>query len=171
MILSDRTIRKCLSNGILAIVPEPGDAQIQPASVDLKLANEFLDPWTKARTVPGWFSLAPGQCVLATTLERVKIPPNMVARVEGKSSWGRQFLMVHSTAGFIDPGFDGQITLELKNLSDSEPLLLKAGCYIAQVSFQWLDEPADRPYGSTGLNSHYQGQTGVTPAVRELARP
>lgn len=139
------------------------DWQVQPASLDVRLANEFIGhpsgeiSRVTART---GYTLLPGECVLGCLVERVCIPDNVVARIEGKSSWARRFLTVHS-AGFIDPGFTGDITLELKN-DGQEVLQLIPGHVIAQMSFQWLVAPAGRPYGSTGLRSHYQGQRGPT---------
>lgn len=162
MMLADRTIRKLLDSKELIVDPAPHDSQIQPASLDLALGGDFLSPISQhvdKRSV--CYTIAPGECVLACTAERIQIPAFLVGRVEGKSSWGRKFLMVHSTAGFIDPGFEGQITLELKNLSPVK-LTLPVGAMIAQISFQLLDVPALRPYGSAGLNSHYQGQQGAT---------
>lgn len=159
--LCDNTIRTLVKNNeSLRITPEPADHQYQPASVDLRLGEEFMDPNSNVQVRQKFYTILPGECVLATTLEHIEISSSMVARVEGKSSWGRKFLMVHSTAGFIDPGFKGQITLELVNLSKVS-ILLPVGCMIVQVSFAWLDAAAERPYGSPGLNSHYQNQAGV----------
>ena len=101
------------------------------------------------------------QFLLATTLERVKIPNNVCARIEGKSSLGRLGLCVHVTAGYIDPGFEGNITLELFNCAPL-PIVLTPGMKIAQISFHSMDEPAERPYGHPDLGSKYQGQIGVT---------
>jgi dCTP deaminase len=100
--------------------------------------------------------------VLASLVERFVVPDDLVARVEGKSSWARRFLTVHS-AGFIDPGFRGDITMELKN-DGGLVLELRPGMVIAQVSFQQMTGPAARPYGTRGLGSHYQGQSGATAA-------
>jgi dCTP deaminase len=163
MILSDRSIRDMLDSGDLVIDPPPADQCIQPASVDLLLGQEFMSPYENHFFMvdSGYYSVIPGECILATTLERVEIPDNMVARVEGKSSFGRRFLQIHSTAGFIDPGFHGQITLELTNLSKTT-VCVEVGQPIAQISFEWLDRAVERPYGSDGLNSHYQDQEGVT---------
>lgn len=165
MILSDWSIRSMLDDGGLIIDPAPRDGQIQPASVDVCLGPEFLSPYEdRIIKVDGYFSVIPGECVLASTLERVVIPRDLVARVEGKSSWGRRFLQVHSTAGFIDPGFRGTITLELTNLSKTT-ICLTVGEPIAQISFEWVDRAVARPYGSDGLNSRYQDQSGVTPSA------
>lgn len=137
--------------------------QIQPASLDVRMSHEFVKhPTHESFTVERYLDLEPADCVLATLVERVAIPDNVVARVEGKSTWARRFLTVHS-AGFIDPGFHGDITLELKN-DGHTTLWLEPGALIAQISFQWLAAPALRPYGSEGIDSHYQGQTGATPA-------
>ena len=106
----------------------------------------------------GYYALMPGDCVLSSLVEAVSLDDTVVARVEGKSTWARQFLTVHS-AGFIDPGFTGDITLELKN-DGKNNLLLVPGMLIAQISFQWLAAPASRPYGTEGLDSHYQYQKG-----------
>jgi dCTP deaminase len=106
------------------------------------------------------YQLMPGDCVLGSIVEAVSIPSDVVACIEGKSSWARHFLTVHS-AGFIDPGFNGDITLELKN-DGKLPLVLEPGRAIAQISFLWLAAPALRPYGSEGLGSHYQYQKGPT---------
>lgn len=164
MILSDTAIRRLLREKRLIIDPEPSDVQIQPASVDLTLGRGFLSPYGGEEVDQDCYLLGPGDCVLATTTEYVAIPSDLVARVEGKSSWGRKFLMVHSTAGFIDPGFRGLITLELTNLSKVSHML-KVGVSIAQISFQCMDQPAARPYGSPGLDSHYGDQYGVTPSA------
>jgi len=171
MMLSDATIKAMLRDGDIGIDPAPPYSAIQPASVDLRLGGDFIriglfggadKPFKLPDGEP--LAIAPGECLLACTAETVRVPAHLVARVEGKSTWGRRFLMVHSTAGFIDPGFHGQITLELKNLNTAR-LLLPVGAPIAQISFQLLDLPAERPYGTIGLGSHYQGQTGATPAA------
>lgn len=163
--LSDGTILRLVNDGTVVITPRPVPSAFQPASVDLCLGDTFLLQGSKnehhitARAEPFW--LPPGRCALATTLETITLPDHIVARVEGKSTWGRRFLMVHSTAGFIDPGFTGQITLELANISP-RALRLYPAERIAQISFEYLDAPAQRPYGSPGLGSKYQGQTGAT---------
>ena len=107
--------------------------------------------------------LRPGEFALARTTEMVGIPAHLVARVEGKSSWARRGLLVHITAGFIDPGFYGTITLELCNLA-SKPLELPVGCPIAQLSILELDTPSIVPYGDPSLGSHYQHQVATTTA-------
>lgn len=151
--LSDRSIRGLLHQQAF-IEPTPTDDRIQPASVDLLLGAvdlpDFDNQW---RLYPGVFSLA-------STLETLRMPNNVVARVEGKSSWGRRGLLIHA-AGFVDPGFHGQITLELKNLSH-EVIILRKGQRICQIAFDWTDQEVERPYGSAELKSHYQGQRGPT---------
>jgi len=120
---------------------------------------EQLREWTVEEGKP--FGLGPGRFVLGTTQERVGLPGWLLARIEGKSSLGRLGLMVHVTAGFIDPGFEGRVTLELANLSPL-PILLWPGMKICQLSVAQLDQPALRPYGHPELKSRYQGQQGVT---------
>ena len=165
MMLSDNSITRCLEDGVLVIDPAPGANQVQPASVDLMLGDEFMSPYAgEVMKFPDVYTVTPGECVLATTRERIHLPDTIVGRVEGKSTFGRKFLMVHSTAGFIDPGFQGQITLELKNLS-AVNILLYVGKPIAQISFEWTDTPVLRPYGTPGLGSHYQDQRGVVGAA------
>jgi dCTP deaminase len=177
MILSDGTIRRLRSEGRLAIEPY-SEAQLQPASYDVILGPELLvgmyahageiDPrernsgvsWYRKTISRGGYLLKPGEFILGATAERLTLADDLVARVEGKSSLGRLGLLVHVTAGFVDPGWaDGRITLELKNLSPL-PIRIYAGMKIGQLSFAYLDCPAERPYGSAGLGSHYQGQDG-----------
>lgn len=151
MILSDVSIKFWCEKGLITPwYPE----QIQPASYDLMLGElpEQL----------GFMYLQPGQFILASTLEKVHLPDWLVGRIEGKSTWARRGLIIH-TAGFVDPGFKGQLTLEMTNLSQ-EIISLKLGDRIAQIAFQRLDTPAARPYGSNGLGSHYQNQEGITQA-------
>ena len=185
MILSDGTIRRLLDEGRLVIDPIE-DAQIQPASVDVRLGPEFLvfrnhtteviDPYDKPAdlnervTVPEGtaFILHPGEFVLGTTVEAIGLPDDLVARVEGKSSLGRLGLLIHATAGFVDPGWPrGQITLELSNVA-TLPIKLWPGMRIGQLSFHSLDAPAERPYGHVDLNSKYVGQSG--PMASQYAR-
>ena len=112
----------------------------------------------------GVFMLHPGEFVLGSTLERVAVPDDLVARIEGKSSsLGRLGLLIHSTAGFIDAGFDGHITLELANVA-SLPITIYPGMKIGQISFMQMTTPADRPYGKGATGSKYQGQRGPTPS-------
>jgi dCTP deaminase len=177
-VLSDRTIRRLVEIGRLVV--EPWDESlVQPASVDLRLGDSFRvfhnhrvtaidlrDPptnLTEEVVVPASepFAIHPGEFVLGRTLEYVEIPDDVVARIEGKSSLGRLGLIVHATAGFVDPGFRGTLTLEITNLT-RVPIKLYAGLLIAQLSFMALDGPAERPYGSDELGSHYQGQLAAT---------
>lgn len=180
MILSDRSLREAIDAGRLIIDPLD-DSCIQPSSIDLKLANLFLvfrnhtagviDVKTDTTTLTepveidegGVFMLHPGEFVLGSTLERVGIPDDLVARVEGKSSLGRLGLLIHSTAGFVDAGFDGHITLELSNVA-SLPITLYPGMKIGQLSLMQMTTPADRPYGKGASGSKYQGQRGPTPS-------
>jgi dCTP deaminase len=180
VILSDRTLREQLADG--RIVVEPLDERcIQPSSIDVKVSNLFrvfrnhtaavidvkqdLENLTELISVPedGVFMLHPGEFVLGSTLERIACPDDIVGRVEGKSSLGRLGLLIHSTAGFIDAGFDGHITLELSNVANL-PITLYPGMKIGQVSFMMMTTPADRPYGSGAQGSKYQGQRGPTPS-------
>ncbi|GAA2346699.1 dCTP deaminase [Dactylosporangium salmoneum] len=153
--LSDVSIRKLLAGGL--IEPMPHDWQIQPASVDL-LLGEMATP--TVGTSP-WL-LQPGEFRLASTLELVTVPADVVAMVSGKSSLARAGLTVEQ-AGWIDPGFSGQITLELFNAT-RHPIRLEPEQPICQIAFMRLDQRAARPYGTRGLRSKYQGQTGPTPA-------
>ena len=109
------------------------------------------------------FILHPGEFVLGSTLERITLADDLVARLEGKSSLGRLGLLIHSTAGFIDPGWDGHVTLELSNVANL-PITIYYGMKIGQVSFMQMTEPAAVPYGSTSLGSKYKGQRGPTPS-------
>ena len=180
MVLSDRDIKAEMAAG--RIVIEPLEAQdIQPASVDVRLGSSFrvfqntthayIDPaedqseLTRAVEVPdgGQFVLHPGQFVLGTTLERIAVPDDILGKLEGKSTLGRLGLMIHSTAGYVDPGWDGEITLELSNVA-TLPIILHPGMRIGQMSFERMSSPAERPYGSAGLGSHYQGQRGAAAA-------
>ena len=177
-VLSDGTIRRLVAAGRVVIDPwEP--ALVQPASVDLRLGDSFRvfhnhrvtgidlrDPPTNlteevviADGDP--FVIHPGEFALGRTQEHVEIPDDLVARIEGKSSLGRLGLIVHATAGFVDPGFKGTLTLEIANLT-RVPIKLYTGLPIAQLSFMTLDAPAEHPYGSPALGSHYQGQTAAT---------
>lgn len=180
MILSDRSLREALEAGRIVIDPLD-ESCIQPSSIDLKLDRLFrvfrnhtagvidvkqdLEDLTELVTIPddGVFMLHPGEFVLGSTLERVGVPDDMVARIEGKSSLGRLGLLIHSTAGFIDAGFDGHITLELSNVANL-PITLYPKMKIGQVSFLQMTTPADHPYGSSSKGSKYQGQRGPTPS-------
>ena len=189
MILSDRTIRELLASRRVVLEPLE-DGQIQPASVDVRLGNQFrlinkhrseaIDPFTAdsaamtelVEVADGdAFILHPSEFVLGSTVERIGLPDDLVARVEGKSSLGRWGLLIHATAGFVDPGFGSdipsQITLELSNASPL-PIKLWPGMKIGQISFMKLDQPAERPYGHPDLGSKYQGQQG--PVASQYAK-
>jgi dCTP deaminase len=175
-VLSDRQIRNynIMEMQGQKLVDPLREDRIQPASVDLLLGyqfrvieaanTKFVDlndrstyrDLTKAINVTDEFVLHPQEFVLATTQETVSLPSNMMARVEGKSSLGRLGLIVHATAGFIDPGFSGQITLEMTNLL-RVPIVLHPGQAICQISFSFMSQPVERPY-----DGKYQGQRGVT---------
>jgi dCTP deaminase len=177
VIFSDRSIREAIDSGAIQIDPyEP--SFVQPSSVDLRVGDGFrvfvnhkyseIDPrspqadLTKLVEVgEDAFVLHPGEFVLGSTLERVKLGDNVVARLEGKSSLGRLGLLIHSTAGFVDPGFEGHITLELSNVA-TLPIKIYPGMKIGQISFYQMTTPADSPYGSPELGSKYQGQSGPT---------
>lgn len=179
MILSDVDILRRLEAGDLVVEPlDDLDLQIQPASVDLRLGREFLE--FQRTNIPcihpnsereveeyvdetvveegGEFILHPGDFVLGTTHERVEIPPDLIAHVEGRSSLGRLAVVVHATAGLADPGFRGTITLELSNLGTA-PVALTPGMRISQLTFTELRSPSERPYGSD-RGSKYQDQGG-----------
>jgi dCTP deaminase len=180
VILSDRTIRESLETGRIVIEPMDESA-IQPSSVDVRLDHRFLvfrnhtrgfidvkedlSDLTEAveATSERPFILHPGEFVLGSTLERLALPDDLVARLEGKSSLGRLGLLIHSTAGFVDAGFDGQITLELSNVA-SLPITLYAGMRVGQVSFMQMTTAAEHPYGSGEIGSKYQGQIGPRPS-------
>ena len=130
--------------------------------IDVKLPQEALtEPVEIEDDEP--FILHPGEFVLGSTLERVTLPDDLVARLEGKSSLGRLGLLIHSTAGFIDPGWDGHVTLELSNVANL-PITIYHAMKIGQISFMQMTEPAESPYGTSSLGSKYQGQRGPTPS-------
>ena len=179
MVLSDRTIARLLGEGRIEIEPYD-DSLLQPSSVDVRVdryfrvfrnnlypfidvkeAQEDLTELVEVGDEP--FILHPGEFVLGSTLERVRLPNDLVARLEGKSSLGRLGLLIHSTAGFIDPGWDGHVTLELSNVANL-PITIYQGMKIGQISFVQLTEPAETPYGSGEIGSKYQGQRGPTPS-------
>ena len=179
MVLSDRSIKEALHEGRIVLRPlDPAD--IQPASVDLHLdrkvlvfsnsrqpfidVRESMDELTEMVEMPDEnhpFILHPGEFVLGSTMEHIELPDDLVARLEGKSSLGRIGLVIHSTAGFVDPGWKGNLTLELSNLARL-PITLYYGMKIGQISFLRLTTPAERLYGSESLGSKYQGQTEPT---------
>lgn len=184
--LSDATIRSLVDEGRIRIDPyDP--ANVQPSSVDVRLGDSFRvfhnhrvsaidlrnppqNLTEEVRVDEGEpFVIHPGEFCLGRTLEWVELPDDIVSRVEGKSSLGRLGLIVHATAGFVDPGWKGTLTLELNNLT-RVPIKLYPGLLIAQLSFMALDRPAERPYGSPELGSHYQGQVAATES-RYASRP
>ena len=179
MILSDADILARLERGDLVVDPiDDIDMQVQPASVDLRLGTDFLEfqrtniscihpnredevtKYVRETHVPEGddFILHPGDFVLGTTKERVEIPPDLLATVEGRSSLGRLAVVIHATAGIVDPGYEGQITLELSNLGTA-PVALTPGMRISQLIFTEMKSPAERPYGAE-RGSKYQGQRG-----------
>ena len=159
MILSDRDIKLELMDKALKIIPKPNI--IQPASVDLRLGYNLKmlngDSWNLNN---GSYLLKPGEFLLASTYEHVEIPDYLVGIVDGKSSLGRLGVMVHVTAGYIDPGFKGNITLELFNCSN-QPFRLRKNMLICQLVLEQLSSRCDNPYGSGKLNSHYQNSKGT----------
>ena len=180
VVLSDRTIRRLIDDGRIGIEPYD-ESLMQPSSLDVRVDRWFRVfrnsryPYIDVKTeqeeltelveVEGdeAFILHPGEFVLGSTLERVTLPDDLVARLEGKSSLGRLGLLIHSTAGFIDPGWDGHVTLELSNVANL-PITIYPGMKIGQLSFVQLTEPAETPYGAGALGSKYQGQQGPTPS-------
>ena len=177
-VLSDRDIAAALASGRVKV--EPYDAaDLQPSSVDLHLDRSFRVfrnnryPYIDVRSPqPDLtellnvndeepFVLHPGEFVLGQTIEWVELPNDLVARLEGKSSLGRLGLLIHSTAGYVDPGWKGKLTLELSNVANL-PIALYFGMKIGQISFFEMSSPVDRPYGSSGLGSKYQGQSEPT---------
>ncbi|MPZ74521.1 MAG: dCTP deaminase [Nitriliruptorales bacterium] len=178
MILSDRDIRAELASGRIVVDPLAGDA-VQPASLDVRIDDSFRvfanhrHPYIDVRAeqpdmtelvkVPDGepFVLHPSEFVLASTYERVALADDLVARIEGKSSLGRLGLLTHATAGFIDPGWDGWLTLELSNVS-TLPIAIYPRMKIGQLAFFRLSSAAEVPYGSGSLRSKYKGQRGPT---------
>ena len=180
MVLSDRSITRLIEAGRIVIDPyDP--ALMQPASldvrvdrlfrvfrnsrypyIDVKQAQEELTELVEIEDSEP-FILHPGEFVLGSTLERIRLPDDLVARLEGKSSLGRLGLLIHSTAGFIDPGWDGHVTLELSNVANL-PITIYYRMKIGQLSFVRMTEAAEHPYGSDGLGSKYQDQRGPTPS-------
>lgn len=184
MLLSDRDIKAEIELGRVKI--EPYDpVMIQPSSIDVRLDRffrtfenhryPFIDPrqeqneLTRAVEVrpDEAFVLHPGEFALGSTYEVVSLPDDLAARVEGKSSLGRLGLLTHATAGFVDPGFSGHVTLELSNVS-TLPIMLWPGMKIGQLCFMRLSSPAEHPYGSSIYGSRYQGQRGPTPSKSYL---
>ena len=182
MILSDRTLREYIDSGDIVI--DPFDAElVQPSSIDVRISSVFrvfrnhtsgvidvkrdMRHLTEVVEMPEdgseAFMLHPGEFVLGATLERVAVPDFLVASIEGKSSLARLGLLIHSTAGWIDPGFDGHITLELANVA-TLPITLYPNMKIGQISFVQMTTAADQPYGKGATGSKYQGQRGPTPS-------
>ncbi|MEE6271857.1 dCTP deaminase [Georgenia wangjunii] len=185
MLLSDRDIRAQLDSGRVQLDPyDP--AMVQPSSVDVRLDRWFrlfdnhkypvIDPSAPQPDLTRLvdvgpsepFVLHPGEFVLGATYELVTLPDDVAARLEGKSSLGRLGLLTHSTAGFIDPGFTGHVTLELSNTA-TLPILLWPGMKIGQLCFFQLSSPAEHPYGSGASGSRYQGQRGPTASRSHLS--
>ncbi|WP_428115864.1 dCTP deaminase [Candidatus Poriferisodalis sp.] len=180
MILSDRSIHEALDSGRIVIEPL-ADAAVQPSSVDLRLDATFrvfrnhtrkvidviedqTDLTEEVEVAPGdAFILHPGEFALGSTLERVTVPDDLVGRIEGKSSLGRLGLLIHTTAGFVDAGWDGYLTLELSNVANL-PITLYPSMKICQISFMEMTTPADHPYGTELLGSKYRSQRGPTPS-------
>lgn len=178
MIFSDRTIKEAIAAQRVVIDPYD-EAMVQPSSVDVRCDHSFrvfenhryalIDPKAPQEDLTKLveanesepFILHPGEFVLGATLETIGLADDVVARLEGKSSLGRLGLLIHSTAGFIDPGFTGQVTLELSNVANL-PIAIYPGMKIGQISFYELSTPAENPYGSAGAGSKYQGQRGPT---------
>jgi len=178
MVLSDRTIKQEVAAGRLIFDPYD-ESLVQPSSVDMRVDRQFrvfhnarypyidvkqpMDELTELVTVEGdeAFILHPGEFVLGQTLERVSLPDDLVARLEGKSSLGRLGLLIHSTAGFVDAGFEGNLTLELSNVANL-PITIYHGMPIGQISFMRMDGPVEKPYGEREVGSKYQGQAEPT---------
>ena len=178
MLLSDRDIRTEIDSGRVLLQPYD-EAMVQPSSIDVRLDKyfrlfdnhkyPFIDP---AQDQPDLtrlieverdepFILHPGEFVLGSTFEVVTLPDDLAARLEGKSSLGRLGLLTHSTAGFVDPGFSGHVTLELSNAA-TLPIKLWPGMKVGQLCFIRLSSPTENPYGSAKYGSRYQGQRGPT---------
>ena len=178
VLISDRDIRREIDEGRIGLDPyDP--AMLQPASIDVRLDRffrlfdnhkyPFIDPAAEQPELTRLvevdasepFILHPGEFVLGSTYEQITLPDDVAARVEGKSSLGRLGLLTHATAGFVDPGFSGHVTLELSNVA-TLPIKLWPGMKIGQLCFFQLTSPAEHPYGSSEYGSHYQGQRGPT---------
>ena len=178
MVLSDATISRALDDGRIEIDPYD-EALLQPSSVDVRVDRFFRvfrnnrypyidvkveqEELTELVEVDGDqpFILHPGEFVLGSTLERIRLSDDLVARLDGKSSLGRLGLLIHSTAGFIDPGWDGHVTLELSNVANL-PITIYPEMKIGQISFMQMTEPATTPYGAAAIGSKYKGQKGPT---------
>lgn len=159
--LSDFTIRRRIEQGEL-ISHWRKPLFVQPASVEVRLDENIIGYRHGDENITigeNGYELLPGEFILASTQEEVNVPSTLVARVEGKSSWARRGILVHVSAGYIDPGFQGNVTLEIANLHSSKSARLHPGDRIAQIVFEDLDRPATAPYGTNGLCSHYQGRS------------
>jgi dCTP deaminase len=180
MLLSDRDLKAALASGRMGITPYD-EAMVQPSSIDVRLDRFFrvfanhrythIDPALQQDDLTDpvevgddeAFLLHPGEFVLGSTLEVITLGPDLASRLEGKSSLGRLGLLTHSTAGFIDPGFSGHVTLELSNVANL-PIKLYPGMKIGQICVLPLTSPAEHPYGSSIYGSRYQDQRGPTPS-------
>jgi dCTP deaminase len=180
VVLSDRTIRAEIEGGRIVIEPFDEDL-VQPSSVDVRVDRRFrvfhnarypyidvrqpMEGLTELVEPPDGepFILHPGEFALGSTSERVALPDDLVARLEGKSSLGRLGLLIHSTAGFVDAGWDGHLTLELSNVANL-PITIYPGMKIGQISFLRMTSAAEHPYGTGALGSKYRGQRGPTPS-------
>ena len=180
MVLSDRTIRRLIAEGRIRVEPYEPEL-MQPSSLDVRVDRYFRvfrnsrypyidvkarqEELTELVEVTGdeAFILHPGEFVLGSTLERVTLGPDLVARLDGKSSLGRLGLLIHSTAGFVDAGWDGHLTLEFSNVANL-PIAIYPGMKIGQISFLQMSTEADVPYGGNQTGSKYQGQLGPTPS-------
>lgn len=176
-ILSDKELKKYLNKGKIVIDPLIDEKQIQPSSIDMRIGDEFkvfkvirkpyIDPkdqddiasYMESMIIEEGeaFIIHPNEFALATTYEYVKVPDDLVARVEGRSSMGRLGVTMHVTAGFIDPGFEGKITLEISNIG-AMPVALYPGQRVCQIVFETMTSPAEKPYGHPDRNSKYMGQ-------------
>lgn len=160
-ILSDSSIRRAVQNDAIGIDPEPEEIQYQPASLDIRVGDSYWNAYADVmREDCDELVIEPNTFYLTTTEETVTLPDNLSAVVTGRSSIGRKGLIIHTTAGWIDAGFSGEITLEVFNFNN-EPVTLEAGTRIGQLVFFQMDKSAEEPYGSKST-SKYQGQSGPT---------
>jgi len=159
MILSDRDIKVALAYKEIEISPMPSDDAFQPSSIDLRLGEGFLSI-DGTKLADKEIIVRPGGFLLASTLESISLPSGIVAKLEGKSSVGRKGIFVHVTAGYVDPGWKGRLTLEIYNAS-SEPYTLTSGSKICQIRFMRLSSPVERLYGDPALGNHYQNSDGT----------
>ena len=187
MILSDRSIKEAVAAGRITITPYE-ESLVQPASVDIRLDGRFLvfrnykysciDPKDRQQDLTEMIEVAddepfivhPGEFILGSTVERIGLGSDIAAQLGGKSSLGRLGLIVHATAGFIDPGFEGSVTLELSNVANL-PIRLYPGMKVGQISFFAMTTAADRPYGHPALGSKYKGQAVPTASRMHLNFP